>query len=1550
MASDTRDQEGEAVLELYAGIPDKISTLESQMEQVISMLNDLKPSSEEGSLTNTVNAAREVAAKEQESCPFDAEDIYETLKDPYPRSKKELVEFGKMALKEYKESDTTDLCDLFIDDFLFWEEAHFNMLPKSCVTSIRNLLLAAGCNVQKGTGFPRARALYNFIKQAKEGINTTRNSESNNKNLPWIVPKPDEVQCINEDAPVENAPSISSGPDVRERTYKSTPKPSYVGKVFPRGMQYTGSPSEPLRRRYQSFMDACKLCGVEPDHTETLFILMQNVFLKDAALIYYMDHVKLNAKDIAEAIDMLENQFLGHRAKRVNDEVWNELSFDFVRKTRESKQMTITNEETLNDLFVQITNLSDMRTGPGSDIIVIGKIISSVRDIPIFSVVCQNPPEKTQDLMAVLRSCALEADRAAIRAGSDSSALKAGNVSMAESLSFFVDRELYNKSGKGNFKGYGKGPRGRWKKWKRKKYVPPDVCIICDKKGCHSSKHGRQSKALLSQMATVLFTDDLGNESDTSTSDESGDEEDSDTPIAAGNLAIAYHVNAERSRNYMGIQRSKDVEGAVIDTGSSILSTIGKDLVNAAVAVSCIRTSVAYGSKPRKIEGIGPIVQTLGTFEFHFMFGSKVYGMKVYILPGASPLLLCHKDLDDFGLNYQTYTKKLTRVSDGYTEKVPMIGGLPWLVFTHPSYFSEAQLRSMHRNLGHPSVNKHMKLIEQAKVADLPDDTRKSLEELVKHCKACQMGRTKPRRFLFSIKDSITGEFNHVIEVDLMKLDGKYVLHVLCTGTLFQQGSFVKDTTAKAAWYALRKCWINIYAGAPDILIHDQGTHFTGADFKIPADELGIYLKGVPTEAHERIGSLERRHSVVRSVYNKLKLDLPKASQDDRLSLTFRAINDVPDSDTGICPTTMVFGVYPKLPKSGNRGSMAERARIISECTALATKLKSRRIIKDSIRKYHSPSSIEIEKVRRLVPGSDVLVYREKEGWKRYELSSVEGNDVKVKLPSGKISTFGIHNVRKLYDDESKTDAKALVGKAKSPEDYYSSRMSELNGLREMGTFQVVPKSESEGHRLYSSVFVDKIKSDGSKKSRLCVAAFNDDQHRLFTAAPTVKRMSLRLLISLSTMYGVGLHTRDVSKAFIQSTTTLRRPVYVRAPKELNVGSNILKINRPLYGMPESPIHWYNTYLSYHKDELGMRTTPMDNCLLYKTDGDKLSGIIGLQVDDTLIAGTKGFLETEDVKSKCFPNSGRSEIQEKAESFNGLSLSRTKYGYFISEKEYISKIDSIDFNLIGFEEFRRIKAQYAYAAYSAMPDILVHVSLLSQVTEKIFSTDRKEVLKLLKKLAQAASPTTGKCGMSFIRIDKEKADIFVCFDAAFGTNRDHTSQLGVLVLMRDRENGDCNIIHYSSSKSKRVCRSVLAAELFALMEGFDIGYTVRDSFVKCSGRKDVNLILATDSRSLFSLSITLAQTTEKRLLIDLSLIREAYEKRDINDIIWIAGNCNPADGLTKVSKRNSTLSELISKNNFMPHARSWIKRDNRSFDENITFSDKQKVPGVSNSI
>ena len=174
-------------------------------------------------------------------------------------------------------------------------------------------------------------------------------------------------------------------------------------------------------------------------------------------------------------------------------------------------------------------------------------------------------------------------------------------------------------------------------------------------------------------------------------------------------------------------------------------------------------------------------------------------------------------------------------------------------------------------------------------------------------------------------------------------------------------------------------------------------------------------------------------------------------------------------------------------------------------------------------------NALEIETVRQLPPGSNVLVFREKEGWKQYTLAKVDGNNVNVILPSGLITAFGIHNVRPFVSEDSKmvpekvpivveenmvsntvpcdprgicrgpedqfTDgpasrtrsrvrfaAESRVAIHEDPVDFRDSRMKELNDLQEIGCFEIVDESEANGHRIYRHSFVDKVKYRWTEK------------------------------------------------------------------------------------------------------------------------------------------------------------------------------------------------------------------------------------------------------------------------------------------------------------------------------------------------------------------------------------------------------------------------------------------------------------------------------------
>jgi hypothetical protein len=132
------------------------------------------------------------------------------------------------------------------------------------------------------------------------------------------------------------------------------------------------------------------------------------------------------------------------------------------------------------------------------------------------------------------------------------------------------------------------------------------------------------------------------------------------------------------------------------------------------------------------------------------------------------------------------------------------------------------------------------------------------------------------------------------------------------------------------------------------------------------------------------------------------------------------------------------------------------------------------------------------------------------------------------------------------------------------------------------------------------------------------------------TQSPTIQRVSQRLILCIAAMKlddNMHLYLRDISQAYVQSTTNLNREFYVRPPQELEIDKDsILKVLKPLYGVPEAGNHWFKTYHSHHVQQLRMEQSTYDPCLLYSNEP---FGIVGLQTDDTLFLADEGFAAIE---------------------------------------------------------------------------------------------------------------------------------------------------------------------------------------------------------------------------------------------------------------------------------------------------------------------------------
>ena len=142
-------------------------------------------------------------------------------------------------------------------------------------------------------------------------------------------------------------------------------------------------------------------------------------------------------------------------------------------------------------------------------------------------------------------------------------------------------------------------------------------------------------------------------------------------------------------------------------------------------------------------------------------------------------------------------------------------------------------------------------------------------------------------------------------------------------------------------------------------------------------------------------------------------------------------------------------------------------------------------------------------------------------------------------------------------------------------------------------------------------------------------------------------------------------------------------------------------------------------------------------------------------------------------------------------------------------------------------------------------------------------------------------------------IDLNIAKIFVFVDGSFANNKDFSSQLGYEIIIANestRENDFTiygNLIHWSSTKSKRITRSVLVSEIYRMVSRVDSAITIGTILKMITDRlklPTIPIIVYTDSYSLYECLVKLGTTKEKRLIIDIIALRQSYERRELFEI------------------------------------------------------------------
>ena len=897
-------------------------------------------------------------------------------------------------------------------------------------------------------------------------------------------------------------------------------------------------------------------------------------------------------------------------------------------------------------------------------------------------------------------------------------------------------------------------------------------------------------------------------------------------------------------------------------------------------------------------------------------------------------------------------------------------------------FYSTRTLRKLHQHFSHPSAEKLFNLLQRAGDKIVTAKTLKKLQDISARCDPCQRVKNAPRRFRVTVGHEDT-RFNAIIFMDIFYLDGKPVLHIVDDATHFSAARFMPRVSTAAIWEALVLCWTAIYTGLPHTIMVDAGSVFRETFAEI-AELHDVKTARTGVQSHNSLGIGERYHKPLRDTYRKMRVDFPSMPKPTLLAIAVKAINDTLGPE-GIVPSALVFGEFPSIrnflgPKVP-RATLAERAEVALE----ARKLMSKHMAMTKVRRaltHQMPSAAN----HTYAPGDKVLVFREKvienrigewqgpftvmsydqptktvlvqdepgSSFSKYNVTQVKPYVEPTDTPKATAVDFVSHVARALSDYQSPPEAhEVCMTEVITPEDPRATNTkmreaieAEVQDLLRRGTFRKMRKRDIPPEaNVLTARFVLAIKSDAEGHERYkarYVMGGHRDQLKLYLVhdTQTLQQPSVRVILVIAAAEGYDVWISDVKLAYLQSGIKMKRKIYIRNPApEFGLEEDeCFELLLPLYGLGDAGDMWHKTIKGHLEHDLGMHHTIIDPALHFSSvhaSGDntcasgadsqiasgvhsRLIGLNGTYVDDLLRAGTNEFRQLCQKTHRRFETKGDEELPQ---IFAGFNIARSEQsGYTVDQQFYYKRLEELSPEAT-FSDFASMRKKLAWLSHTR-PDCLVDISQLNQVAKGEYDHEPQKIIKRINGTIRYLK--SHLANISFPKIDLASARLIAYSDAAFANNSDLTSQLGRIILLCDA-NGNAAPLAFKSYKSRRVTRSVLAAEVIAFSDTFDDALALRALLEQLLSRA-VPLQMLTDSKSLFDVIACGSRTSEKRIMLDIVAAREGYASGEISNIGFVRSDKNLADGLTK-PKMQAAIFECMSTAKHIPAVEQWIIRD-----------------------
>lgn len=206
-----------------------------------------------------------------------------------------------------------------------------------------------------------------------------------------------------------------------------------------------------------------------------------------------------------------------------------------------------------------------------------------------------------------------------------------------------------------------------------------------------------------------------------------------------------------------------------------------------------------------------------------------------------------------------------------------------------------------------------------------------------------------------------------------------------------------------------------------------------------------------------------------------------------------------------------------------------------------------------------------------------------------------------------------------------------------------------------------------------------------------------------------------------------------------------------------------------------------------------------------------------------------------------------------------------------------------------------VNSSIGWLGFAASPLCAFHASHLQQKMAHLTVDAIRSQTNYLKLLKQFGSLIRYPAP---IANTSATASILVFSDAGRLTDHGQLSYFAGLLIGPFAQDSLFYVLSWMSHKSKRPVKSVGAAEILAASESMDEGKILKKTMTKVL-QVPLRLIVALDSRDLFTSLSTQRNSIDKSIRADINVIRYEYEIRNADDIIWIPAKVILTDPGTK---------------------------------------------------